>query len=62
MATMSDRMTLRPWQHAALAAFSARQGPDFLAVATPGRIAVRTPLNRPMGSQVTHSLALAKPL
>jgi superfamily II DNA or RNA helicase len=27
---------LRPWQHAALARFAASQGPDFLAVATPG--------------------------
>ena len=33
---MSDRIRLRPWQHAAVAAFSLRSGPDFLAVATPG--------------------------
>ncbi len=33
---MNDRVRLRPWQHAALAAFSRRSGQDFLAVATPG--------------------------
>jgi superfamily II DNA or RNA helicase len=31
-----DRIRLRPWQHAAITAFSRRAGPDFLAVATPG--------------------------
>ena len=33
---LSDRVRLRPWQHAAIAAFSRRSGQDFLAVATPG--------------------------
>lgn len=33
---MSRSVRLRPWQHAALARFSAATGPDFLAVATPG--------------------------
>jgi superfamily II DNA or RNA helicase len=33
---MSRTVRLRPWQHAALARFSASTGPDFLAVATPG--------------------------
>ena len=33
---MSRSVHLRPWQHAALACFTASQHPDFLAVATPG--------------------------
>ena len=33
---MSRSVRLRPWQHAALARFTASSGPDFLAVATPG--------------------------
>jgi superfamily II DNA or RNA helicase len=33
---MSRSVRLRPWQHAALARFSASARPDFLAVATPG--------------------------
>ncbi len=33
---MSRSVRLRPWQHAALARFSASSHPDFLAVATPG--------------------------
>jgi superfamily II DNA or RNA helicase len=33
---MSRSVRLRPWQHAALARFSASRHPDFLAVATPG--------------------------
>lgn len=33
---MSRSVRLRPWQHAALARFSASRNPDFLAVATPG--------------------------
>lgn len=33
---MSRSVRLRPWQHAALARFTASDGPDFLAVATPG--------------------------
>ncbi len=35
-AHMSHSVRLRPWQHAALARFSASPHPDFLAVATPG--------------------------
>ena len=33
---MSDRVQLRPWQHAALERFLSQQQRDFLAVATPG--------------------------
>jgi superfamily II DNA or RNA helicase len=33
---LSRSVTLRPWQHAALAAFHASTSPDFLAMATPG--------------------------
>jgi len=33
---MSRSVRLRPWQHAALARFSASRSRDFLAVATPG--------------------------
>ena len=33
---MTRSVRLRPWQHAALARFSASTAPDFLAVATPG--------------------------
>ena len=33
---MSRSVRLRPWQHAALARFTASRHPDFLAVATPG--------------------------
>jgi superfamily II DNA or RNA helicase len=33
---VSRSVTLRPWQHAALARFAASAHPDFLAVATPG--------------------------
>ncbi len=33
---MSRSVRLRPWQHAALARFSASRASDFLAVATPG--------------------------
>ena len=33
---MSRSVRLRPWQHAALARFTASPHPDFLAVATPG--------------------------
>src|ERR1044071_5399997 len=35
-ARMSDRVRLRPWQHAALQALVDHPEPDFLAVATPG--------------------------
>ena len=56
---MSRSVRLRPWQHAALARYSASPHPDFLAVATPGAgkttfalAALRTSLARKPGRVV----------